>query len=644
MTTATNPETGETAVLVGSEWKPVTNTATNDKGQKAYLVGNEWIVDDSATAQPAPAKTTSGYARGLRDPIDAGAQLLTNVLPQSIVDPVNKLNNWLADKTGLVGKLPEGGVDQQVREQEAQYQQQRANAGEEGFDWGRLAGNVLNPANIAIAAKIPQGATMLGKLGMGGLAGTTFGALQPATGDSPENFASEKALQALMGGVFGVGTSAAGQAGSWAWNQIKATHAMTNPAGRERIVKEAIRRWAGKDTPDVIGSLDDLKNYQHVPGSPVTSADVVATGNMRTAKTSDPRMFGRQIVAAQEGLTRSSDVTSDLASDAVKQQTARMKYLESLIPDEGAAISARDKATEALYKQANAALVPVTGKTQGYLLRIPPEVLRQANKAATINGEGFLVRGKLPSQLSGQQVHYIKMSLDDAINSKTNPGITATVQRNLSELKDDFLKHYENQNPAYGQARQTYREMSKPANQAQVLKAMKAELAKPGGGERGGAFMNVLGKGEAALLKRSTGMPRYQDGDIEKILTPEQLKGVAGISHELEREVTKNQILSKAVSHNAGKEAEAGMAQFPRVLEQNIVIANYFLGKAKEKIVPEMNQMAADILRDPLKFRDVLDAVPKNKTGELVKKITEAAKSARLQLPAASTTLEQRKK
>ena len=64
------------------------------------------------------------FTKGLRDPIDAGAQLLTNVLPKSVVSAGNLINNWLANKTGLVGKLPEGGVDQLVRSTEQQYEAQ----------------------------------------------------------------------------------------------------------------------------------------------------------------------------------------------------------------------------------------------------------------------------------------------------------------------------------------------------------------------------------------------------------------------------------------------------------------------------------------------------------------------------------------
>lgn len=150
--------------------------------------------------QPQKAEAPSGFARGLRDPIDAGAQLLTNALPESVVAVGNRVNNWLAEKTGLVSALPNGGVDQQVREGEQQYQTQRAAAGENGFDWGRLGGNILNPANLAVASKIPQAASLAGRVGLGVGSGTLFGAAQPvANGD----FWTEKAKQSALGAATG---------------------------------------------------------------------------------------------------------------------------------------------------------------------------------------------------------------------------------------------------------------------------------------------------------------------------------------------------------------------------------------------------------------------------------------------------------
>lgn len=160
-------------------------------------------------SQPAPNKVQpklasterpSGFVKGMRDPIDAGAQLLTKALPESVVQAGNALNNWLADKTGLVGRLPEGGVDQQVREAESAYQAQRAAAGDTGVDWSRMAGNVVSPVNIAAASRIPQAATLAGRVGVGAGTGAMFGAAQPvAQGD----FWKEKAKQAALGGAVG---------------------------------------------------------------------------------------------------------------------------------------------------------------------------------------------------------------------------------------------------------------------------------------------------------------------------------------------------------------------------------------------------------------------------------------------------------
>ena len=154
----------------------------------------------------APVTIMDKVARGLRDPIDGGAQLLTKMLPDSVVQAGNKANNWLADKTGLVGRLPDGGVDQQVREGEAAYQDQRKAAGESGFDGYRMMGNVASPANLALASRLPQMATLGGRVAAGALGGTATSALNPVTGGN--SFAAEKGKQLAIGGAFGAATPA----------------------------------------------------------------------------------------------------------------------------------------------------------------------------------------------------------------------------------------------------------------------------------------------------------------------------------------------------------------------------------------------------------------------------------------------------
>jgi hypothetical protein len=163
----------------------------------------------AATQSTKPLTGLDRFAQGLRDPIDAGAQLLTNALPDSVVQAGNKLNNWLADKTGLVGKLPAGGVDQQVREAGQQYAAQRAAQGDTGFDGMRILGNIASPVNLAAMSRLPQAATLAGKIGMGALGGAGSGMLTPVTeGD----FATEKGKQAALGAVLGGAVPAIGNA------------------------------------------------------------------------------------------------------------------------------------------------------------------------------------------------------------------------------------------------------------------------------------------------------------------------------------------------------------------------------------------------------------------------------------------------
>lgn len=154
--------------------------------------------------QAQPLTRTDKMMQGARDPIDGGAQLLTNILPDGVVQAGNKLNNWLADKTGMVGRLPAGGVDQQVRANEVDYQSRRKAGGESGFDGYRTIGNVVSPANLALASRLPMAATLGGRVAAGIVGGSATSALNPVTGG--DNFAAEKGKQIGIGAAFGGAT------------------------------------------------------------------------------------------------------------------------------------------------------------------------------------------------------------------------------------------------------------------------------------------------------------------------------------------------------------------------------------------------------------------------------------------------------
>lgn len=162
--------------------------------------GRYEVLPEEPPAAKAPGRSiAAGFGKGLRDPIDGGAQLLTNLLPGGVVQAGNNLNNWLADKTGLVGRLPEGGVDQQVRQQESAYQAQRGP--DAGVDWARIGGNVFNPANLALASKLPAAASTMGRIGVGALGGAASAAMNPVTQEG--DFASNKMQQVGIGAAGG---------------------------------------------------------------------------------------------------------------------------------------------------------------------------------------------------------------------------------------------------------------------------------------------------------------------------------------------------------------------------------------------------------------------------------------------------------
>ena len=161
-------------------------------------------------AESQEDKTTVGgqLARGAFDPLEGSAQAVSHWVPKPVEQSINAANNWLAEKTGLVAKLPEGGMDEAVRQREAQIQTERG-ANAKNIDWSRGLGNLLSPMNFIAPAVIGPRAGLAANLVRGAATGAAAGAQQPATGES---FVQEKATQIGLGAAIGTGMSGAGAA------------------------------------------------------------------------------------------------------------------------------------------------------------------------------------------------------------------------------------------------------------------------------------------------------------------------------------------------------------------------------------------------------------------------------------------------
>lgn len=194
------------------------------------------MAQDQRAAQPAPASTSerlmaSGggrFLKGIKDPIDAGAQLLPRGL-SAVTSGFGMFPNQVSqflDKEAA-------GVDAGIKESEQQYQAARFKAGQSGFDGSRLAGNILNPATLALARVSPQGAaTTLGRAGQGAVAGMLGGvAATPVTDTADLSFGMQKLGQGVAGAAGGaIATPVLGKVIDLVAPRIKALQAsITNP-------------------------------------------------------------------------------------------------------------------------------------------------------------------------------------------------------------------------------------------------------------------------------------------------------------------------------------------------------------------------------------------------------------------------------
>jgi hypothetical protein len=162
---------------------------------------------DAVSRDPVkkPSISESLMQGAIVDPISGGAQLLTNLLPESVVNAGNRLNNFIAEKTGVVAPIPEGGVNELVRNQQQDYEARQG----KGLDVARLAGTVLSPVNFALGASAPVAASAVGRIATGAGLGAISGALQPIT---EKDYSSQLAKNVAMGAAVGGVASGAGEA------------------------------------------------------------------------------------------------------------------------------------------------------------------------------------------------------------------------------------------------------------------------------------------------------------------------------------------------------------------------------------------------------------------------------------------------
>ena len=160
--------------------------------------------------QRLTASVPGRFGQGLRDPIDAGAQMIPRALG-TLAGKVgmDKVAEYLLGDTQFLGKdIGVKAIDRTIREREAEYQAARSATGAKPEDWdvARGVGNVAVSAPIGIALGLPAAAgnTVLGLAGAGLLGGTVGGALTPIADEKDQkDFANVKVAQTGIGAAAG---------------------------------------------------------------------------------------------------------------------------------------------------------------------------------------------------------------------------------------------------------------------------------------------------------------------------------------------------------------------------------------------------------------------------------------------------------
>lgn len=485
---------------------------------------------------------------------------------------------------------------------------------------GKTGNFIGNAAVMAPAALIPGANTIVG----GTLIGGASGFLQPSASTS------ETMSNTLTGGV-------AGGAVPTLIRGAQVTKSLLDPfraSGRDQIVGKALVRVAGNGSDDAIRNLSTARSS--IPGLQPTAAEVARNPG---------------IAALQRTATAIDSVA--LNADAARQAAnneARIAALRALAGDKEASIAAREAATEALYAASRGKTIILTPELESLIQRpVMQSAISQAKDLAANEGSRFSLKAGTPAQpsallgangapivitpaqpgsLIGRDAHTIKRALDDTIEGLAGKqGLGRNAKRAATSTKEAFLGEVEKQVPEYGLARQTFAQMSRPINQADVAEAI---LQRSTGNIQGNmtpaAFNRALSDRAAQSALGRKGATLADVFDAPQMQTLNDIKGsLAGLDFAKSegRSVGSDTVQKLAYSNILG---QSGIPNFIRSMGPSGVVGNLLQrgGQIAYKDANDaMAERMANALLDP---RVTAELMRKGVTNPTVAQIQSAIK------------------
>lgn len=216
-----------------------------------------FLDEERNTQQFGPPKEktggfVSGVAMGALDPVYGVGQMVPRGM-QWLTSLGGNYPNTVSDLYGKSAKT----VDDAVKSREEKYQDP------EGFDWGRLTGNVASPINFIPAGSIGKVSSLGGKALAGVASGAAFGAAQPVA--ETENYTQKKAWQTGLGAAGGAIAPAIGAGVNRLMNP------QTAPAVKG-LLNEGVKMTPGQMAGGFVKRAEDAFTSIPVLGDVINSA------------------------------------------------------------------------------------------------------------------------------------------------------------------------------------------------------------------------------------------------------------------------------------------------------------------------------------------------------------------------------------
>lgn len=511
------------------------------------------------TAITNPVQTVSGV-------LDVGAGALQKLLPKDLVDMVNQIdNNPAAAKRAVDAANAVGGL---YKDRYGSVEALKNTLATDPVGAASDLSTLFTGGASATARVAPAASKVLSAVG------TYTNPLAPVT--------------AATGYGLALGAKGAG-------NVVDALTSQRASARAGNIIRNALTE-EGRTPQNIAAAQNALAN-----------APAGATVRQALADVTSPQIqYLGQTVESKTAPGRALSIRE-------AQEADRMARLQAITPDLRSAEAMRGNVSTPLYSAATQPttainVLPLTQQIDSLLAANPGN----AKLVSALNQ----VKNGLEASTNAQQVSSVLDNLKDLIASKDNKFIV----KNLVGVKNTI----EQALPGYQQAQQVFAAASPPVNQAKVLNAMTNVLKQPlGVGERAGPFMTALGRGESALLKRSTGAARYDD--LSQVLSPQQMGVVKGVESELKRDAeVVRQTQAGADAMKIILEANQSKFRLPSFLDVKVTLTNQMLDILKDK-------MSANVLKELEKgfssaqdFQTLLKKVPASQRIDVLRALGQA--------------------